>query len=611
MAHGKTPRLLFLILLFAALTGLAGLTSKDIQSWDEGVYYTEARFVVQSARVVALHLASKAFPDAGLPDLETLKHSVTGLAPQMGRPVNVAINSVGLMLLGQHPWVPALLAALLGLGCIYLVFLIVRKEVGETAGLLGAFVLSLSPYFLPYRRLGMCEAAGAFGALLTVYLLLRWWVEAGTLARRHSWWLGILCGLSFGANTRTLLLLPPVLLWRMWCARGKEGEQWWLHGLRVVGGFALMIALYQLPYVLVGPLSAKLGSGAVEDYVGQLRRFATAQSQLGRVGLAEAYGAPVYFFLRNEGPAVVLFLMGLGWLARRAGTGETAGRMVSGPSGGERGERGEDGEIGAGSPSHEINGTGERGEIAPSGRSYILPSLLVLPLLQTAVLIPYARYQSWLLPVFAAIAGLGLWGLWQWGKRRSPGLGRAALVLGLVAITAHGLYRGLPIVGARSLHPAALQWCHAQGATALVDTNMSAALAAAPLYRLDRLWQMPVAPAEAAEAIKRMNATGKAMVIVETQQFMKAELLMTPEEYERSAAAILRQQVKPVWEQEGHLEGLFPFLCFEHNRHLKDTVRMLARYLPVASQIRVYDAAAAIRALQTVPPGKAPRPESS
>ncbi|MHB8996329.1 MAG: ArnT family glycosyltransferase [Armatimonadota bacterium] len=594
MAQGKAPQLLFLILFFAALTGLSGLTSKDIQSWDEGVYYTEARFVVQSARVVVLHLASKAFPDAGLPDLETLKQSVTGLAPQMGRPVNVAINVVGLTLLGQHPWVPALLAALLGLGCIYLVFLIVRKEVGEMAGLLGAFVLSLSPYFLPYRRLGMCEAAGAFGALLTVYLLLRWWAEAGKLARRHSWWLGILCGLSFGANTRTLLLLPPVLLWRMWCMRGEQGarERWWLHGLRVAGGFALMIALYQLPYTLIGPLSAQLGSGAVEDYLGQLRRFATAQSQLGRVGLAEAYGAPIYFFLRNEGPAVVLFLMGLGWLVRRRGTGATAGRMVSGPSGGERCE------IGASGPSH-------------CSHRWVLPSLLVLPLLQTAVLIPYARYQSWLLPVFAAIAGLGLWGLWQWGNRRSPGLGRAVLVLGLVAITAHGLYRGLPVILARSLHPAALQWCHAQGATALVDTNMSAALAAAPLYRLDRLWQMPVDPAEAAEAIKRMNATGKAMVIVETQQFMKAELLMTPEEYERSAAAILGQQVKPVWEQEGHLRGLFPFLCFEHNRHLKDTLRTLARYLPVASQISVYDAAAAIRALESVTPGSTPRPEAS
>ncbi|MGE5532631.1 MAG: ArnT family glycosyltransferase [Bacteroidota bacterium] len=573
MAHGKAPQLLFLILFFAALTGLAGLDSKDIESWDEGVYYTEARFVVQSARVVVLYAASKAFPGAGLPDLETLKQSVTGLAPQMGRPVNVAINSVGLALLGQHPWVPALLAALQGLGCIYLVFLILRREVGETAGLLGAFMLSLSPYFLPYRRLGMCEAAGAFVALLTVYLLLRWWEEVGRLARRHSWWLGVLCGLSFGANTRTLLLLPPILLWRMWGMRDQEGERWWLHGLRVVGGFALMIALYQAPYVLVGPLSAKLGSGAVEDYIGQLRRFATAQSQLGRVGLAEAYGAPAYFFLRNEGPAVVLFLLGLGWLARRR-----AGQMRSGPS------------------------WGEGGEIAPGGRSYILLSLLVLPLLQTAVLIPYARYQSWLLPVFAAIAGLGLWGLWQWGSRRSPGVGRAVLVAALVVVTAHGLYRGLPVIEARSLHPAALQWCRAQGATALVDTNMSAALAAAPLYRLDRLWQMPTDPAQAADAIAKMNATGKAMVIVETQQYMKAELLMTPEEYERSAAAILDEQVQPVWQQDHHLAGLFPFLCFEHNRHLKDTLRTLARYRPVASQIRVYDAAAAIRALRAAVP---------
>jgi hypothetical protein len=228
----------------------------------------------------------------------------------------------------------------------------------------------------------------------------------------------------------------------------------------------------------------------------------------------------------------------------------------------------------------------------------VVASLLILPLLQTAVLIPYARYQSWLLPVFAMISGLGLWGLWQWGRGHSLRLAQVVVVLALVIVTAHGLYRDLPVIQARSLHPVALQWCRAHGATALVDTNMSAALAAAPLYRLDRLWQMPVEPQEAIEAITRMEATGKAMVIVETQQFMKSELLMSPEQYEHSAAAILKKHARPLWQQEGHLAGLFPFLCFEHNRHLKDTLRTLQQYEPVASQIAVYDASAALSALQ-------------
>lgn len=558
-------QLLLLILFFGALTGAVGLATKDIQNWDEGSYYSEARFVAQAARASAMMVMGKLLPRAGYPALAELKETSSGLPPSMGRPVNTLVNAVALLLVGEQAWVPALVAVLAGLGCIYLVFLIMRQLANETTGLLAAFLLSLSPYFLPYRRLGMCEATGAFMATLAIWFLVRYARDpVGQLARRHSWWLGVLCGLSFGANTRTLLLLPAVLVWRMWHVKPAEaegasrraGDQWWAHGLRVIAAFAAMIVLYQLPYIVAGPVAAQMGL-QFQTYFEQLQRFVTAQRELGRLPLREAYGAPAYFFIYNEGPALVLLLVGLLYSLSRRGRG-----------------------------------------------LLLLPSLLVLPLLQTALLIPFARYQSWLLPVCAMLSAAGLYALSQRAGRRSAYAATAVLVASLLIVTAYSCYRGIPVMGARSAHPAALQWCRDHGAGRVMDTNMSAAFSHPELYGLDELWQLPQEPREAAEAIEQLGAsragepTGQVMVIVETQRFMAAELIMSPQQYEQSAAAMLRRYGAPLQTRDDHLRGLFPFLCFEHNRHLPDTLATLHRYESEASELSIYDGAAALRILK-------------
>ena len=102
----RSSPLLLLIVFVAALTGLAGLTTRGLQNWDEGVYYTEARFVYQASRGALYYSLGKLFPRAGYPDVETIRHSVTSLAPSMGRPLNALVNAIALTLLGDHLWVP-------------------------------------------------------------------------------------------------------------------------------------------------------------------------------------------------------------------------------------------------------------------------------------------------------------------------------------------------------------------------------------------------------------------------------------------------------------------------------------------------------------------------
>jgi 4-amino-4-deoxy-L-arabinose transferase-like glycosyltransferase len=544
MTRNDSSKILLVIIFYAALTSVLGLTAKGVQSWDEGTYYTEARFVHQTTRAAAYLVLGKLFPQAGYPDLAALKETVNGLPPSMGRPLNMLVNAIGLYVFGEQPWVPALMSVLEALGCLWLVYLIMARLRGERAGLLAAALLALSAYFLPYRRLGMCEVSGALGALVAIWYLVAHAEDVpGSKARRHSWWLGVLCGLAFGLNTRTLLLLPTLAAWRGWHRRGDDGavaDRWWVHGARVMAGFVLMIALYQLPYLVIRPVAAHLGH-QVEDYLGQMHRFATGQKQLGGVGLAAAYSAPAYFLLRNEGPSLALFVIGLVALVRRR-----------------------------------------------KSMDLLLPSLWFLPLLQMAVLIPYARYVSWLLPILAMIGAVGLEAIRDAAGQRSTRLAPATLVVALALCGGYGLYRGLPVMTAQSRHAQALQWCRDHGAVSVLDTGLGTAYAQTTAYDLHHLQPLPTEPREAARVARELAAQGPVMVICEAQQFMKFELIMSPEEYASSTAGLLAASARPVYRIEGHLRGMFPFLCFEHNRLLPVTLQTLEKYQENAAVLQIY-----------------------
>lgn len=594
MGSLNSSQVLLVIVFVAAVTSLSGLTSKDILCWDEGVYYTEARYLVQTGGLSLRYLWHRLSPRRPF-DWEQERANVTGMAPRMGRPLNALANAAALALLGDHPWVPALVAALAGLGCLCVVFGIMRHLCDDTAGLVSAGLLALSPYFLPYRRLGLPEAGGALLACLTVWLLLTRAEDRGRRSRAASCWLGVLCGLSFGVNTRTLLLLPAVVFWRTWHKRrqsehtGGEGSSaWrtsaWLHSGLVVAGFGATLALYQLPYLLLSIAGLPVEA---ESYLQQLHRLAAVQQELGGVGPASAYKAMGYFLAYYEGPLLALVVAGLVSGLRRQGS------------------------------THCLT----------DRRFPALPSLLALPLLQTAVLIPYARYQSWLLPILAMIGAVGVRALLaQWlpggeaaqaarasaeAAPRSRRVARVYMVLSFllfVWLIWHACCRYASILPCHSRQAEALRWARAHGAITVIDSNMSAALSHSPLYRLQALEQLPPEREETMQALRRRQAQGRVMVILEAQQFMRAAVVMSPAQYEGSAAAAIRRGVRPLWRADDHLRGLFPWLCFEHNRLLADTLQTLAVYREAASTIAVYDGEAVAEALQRegLPPTRRP-----
>lgn len=741
-----------LITLLAVVTGFYGLRNQGILSWDEGVYYDEARFCALTSQAVGQWLAGRFNSTAPGPELAELKSQVTGLPPRMGRPLNCLLNTTGLLILGNHQWVPALISALAGVGCVLALFALARRLFDESVALLAALLLTLSPYFLPYRRLGMCEAPATLLTLLTLLLLLR--QATSTLTRRWAWYSlasGLMAGLAFGLNTRTLTLLPVVLLWQVsfiyrqtravrqrdaapspglttppatsspldalpppvtspppgaparlpahdmgdssltngrlatggdvvdgvFAADGSASHDAvnvsdslsaaelspcdlpdstraaaarsaadsaaaeagcdatgglsmttasqppvpggsppaspegrlspvgaaLAAGLLVLTGFGLMVGLYQLPYLLVAPLQAKAGV-ELTSYFAQLRHFAVTQRAIGGVGLPLAYGGSAFFVLFYEGPGAVLMLLGLLACLRR-----------------------------------------------PSFGGWFLLSWFALPLLQTALLIPYARFLSWLLPLLSLLAAVGLryWALgWSW-CRPEPTSAASASTLALPceavvspdrrakaerggggdgarpdgdgvnegvrarrrAVVTVAVLVGVVIwcapalratMGSVSQMPAALQGAWRLGVQQVVTTNCSLAYASAPLYDLHQLTQLAITPDRAAEQLQAACQQGLTVVILDPQQHVAAAELMSVSHYEASAAALIRRHCQPLWEAP-QATGLFASLCFEHNRDIRESWRVYRTYRERSTTLAVYDGRQAWQALcDSLPP---------
>jgi len=513
------------LLLTAAISGWWGLTRQGLTTWDEGVYFDEARFVIQTAGAVRRHTS--------------IADATTGFAPRMGRPGNTALNVVAMAVLGCHPWAPAALAALFGLACIYCTYCLGRRVFGEGTGLLAGTLLALSPYFLQYRRLGLPEAA----ATLVGLLVLLWLIALGDREERRSWLnslgLGLLMGVGLTLNMRVGGVLLVAALYRLgWLARGRRPAQLPGEAAAMLVGLALPLLLCELPYRLL-PLVAP-GAPPVESYFQQLARFARTQQHMGRPPLLLAYLAPAVFLAYFDLPALLLAVVGI------------------------------------------FSGRAWR-----QAKPALLLACVLVQVLSLGLVAPFARYLSCVLPLLMIFAAYGFLRLCVASR---PRLGVApVVVLGLLVLT-HAAWRGAPILGARGQMSAAAAWLQARAPSAVATSDASLLLA-----YFGPTDQLPTDVPQARAMLTRLRAQGPCYVLLDRQQFMAGPLLMPPEQYDRTAGAIIAHRGVPVW-QARQFTGLFLPFAFEHSWDVRAALRTVRGRSP-GEDIAIYTAAEALGAL--------------
>lgn len=163
-------------------------------------------------------------------------------------PLYYYLISPFLLLWNFSPTGPAVFVALLGIGTVFLLWLVGREWFGKAAGLVSAFLYGISPLVVQYSTHSWNPNIMPFFALLAIFSIWRVWVED------KFFWL-VVTGISFGAITQShylgLLLAPTIGLFWLLKFISMQGERKLKRKFFIFSLVALLVFfLMTLPLIL-------------------------------------------------------------------------------------------------------------------------------------------------------------------------------------------------------------------------------------------------------------------------------------------------------------------------------------------------------------------------
>jgi predicted membrane-bound dolichyl-phosphate-mannose-protein mannosyltransferase len=188
--------LLILILAFALVTRVIGLKSPTNEYFDEVYHAFTARII--------LHGDPKAW--------EWWNPHPEGFAYEWTHPPLAKLGMVaGMKIFGENAFGWRIPGALLGVGSVFLVFLIAKTLFqDELIALLSAAIFSLDGLALVMSRIGMNDSYLLFFSLLTIFLFLK----------KKNFWAALAFGLAISSKWSAIWILP--ILGAAWLSRFKN-----------------------------------------------------------------------------------------------------------------------------------------------------------------------------------------------------------------------------------------------------------------------------------------------------------------------------------------------------------------------------------------------------
>jgi 4-amino-4-deoxy-L-arabinose transferase-like glycosyltransferase len=181
-------------------------------------------------------------------------------------PLGFWLQAISAKLLGFTPFSIFLPQALCGVLAVLLLYYLVRRHFGVTAGLVAALVLAVSPISVVTNRNNTIDSTLALIMLLAAWAVIRA-AESGKL----RWLLlsGVFVGLGFNTKmAEAYLIVPALVMTYLLCAPRKVWTRLWHLALFVVVFFALslswivavdLVPASQRPYVGSTPNNSAVG----------------------------------------------------------------------------------------------------------------------------------------------------------------------------------------------------------------------------------------------------------------------------------------------------------------------------------------------------------------
>lgn len=142
-------------------------------------------------------------------------------------PVGIWVQALFAAVLGYQEWICVLPQALAGIGCVVLIYFIVSRPFGKTAGLVSALALAVTPIFVAVSRNETMDSQMIFVILLAVWVVLK---AARDRSLPYLLAAAALVGLAFNIKMiQAFIIVPAIFLVYLWGATGLDWKKRILH----------------------------------------------------------------------------------------------------------------------------------------------------------------------------------------------------------------------------------------------------------------------------------------------------------------------------------------------------------------------------------------------
>jgi 4-amino-4-deoxy-L-arabinose transferase-like glycosyltransferase len=142
-------------------------------------------------------------------------------------PVGIWVQALFAAVLGYQEWICVLPEALAGIGCVVLIYFIVSRPFGKTAGLVSALALAVTPIFVAVSRNETMDSLMIFVILLAVWVVLK---AARERSLPYLFAAAALVGLAFNIKMiQAFIIVPAIFVVYLWGATGVDWKKRILH----------------------------------------------------------------------------------------------------------------------------------------------------------------------------------------------------------------------------------------------------------------------------------------------------------------------------------------------------------------------------------------------
>ncbi len=253
-----TVALGLLIVLLGALIRFEGITSRGPRSFDTGSYILEARWLVSTLQSVRESLRTKILEMQTREDswrfaeqMRLIRERTRGVEPRYARPGHPLLIAPAIWLVGDTPWVGALVSAVTGTLTLVVVLVIGTRLYGPRAGLMAALTLAVSGYHVLYSTQAWADMNASAAAALALYFYIRSRELLSVRPYARLIPCGLLCGAAFTIHDRFVTVL--LVLWLLEACLSRRAPEI-TRGLRarriglLTATFASVLVVFEIPY---------------------------------------------------------------------------------------------------------------------------------------------------------------------------------------------------------------------------------------------------------------------------------------------------------------------------------------------------------------------------